>query len=145
VKCTGICLITENAPRLADFYAEVLGVEAEGDDVQVELRAQGAGTGSVTLAFRVQDVDAEYERLKTLGVAFVKPPQTHPWGARSFWFRDPDGHIISSTFSPFCRRRKDGPMAVPRANDAASTPSNRWRLCAEPILRTGHKIGENGV
>jgi catechol 2,3-dioxygenase-like lactoylglutathione lyase family enzyme len=116
MEFVGICLITERVSRLADFYTRVLGVEAEGDDTHVELRTegagmaifaaagmealaprsmQGAGCGSVTLTFRVEDVDAEYERLKTLGVAFVKPPQTHPWGARSFWFRDPDGNIVS--------------------------------------------------
>jgi catechol 2,3-dioxygenase-like lactoylglutathione lyase family enzyme len=61
---------------------------------------QGAGSGSVVLEFEVADVDAEYERLKALGIAFVKPPQTHPWGAtavrgaRSFWFHDPDGNLV---------------------------------------------------
>jgi catechol 2,3-dioxygenase-like lactoylglutathione lyase family enzyme len=44
--------------------------------------------------FEVEDVDAEYERLKALDVEFVMLPTTHPWGARSFWFRDPDGNIV---------------------------------------------------
>jgi len=115
MKFTGICLITKNVPALADFYTRVLGVTAEGDDTHMELHTegagiaifsidgmesmapgsmQGAGYGSVTLAFEVKDVGAEHERLKTLGVEFVKPPQTHPWGARSVWFRDPDGNIV---------------------------------------------------
>jgi catechol 2,3-dioxygenase-like lactoylglutathione lyase family enzyme len=42
----------------------------------------------------VEDVDEEYERLKSLNVEFVKLPQNHPWGCRSLWFRDPDGNII---------------------------------------------------
>jgi hypothetical protein len=25
---------------------------------------------------------------------FVKPLQTHPWGARSFRFREPDGNLV---------------------------------------------------
>ncbi len=66
MKFTGVCLITKNVPALVDFYSRVLGVASEGDDTHVE------------------DVDAEYERLKPLGVVFVKPPQTHPWGSRSF-------------------------------------------------------------
>jgi catechol 2,3-dioxygenase-like lactoylglutathione lyase family enzyme len=115
VKFVGICLITNSVPVLADFYTKVLGVNAEGDDVHVELNTegasisifsvegmesmaplstQGAGYGSFTMAFEVKDVDAEYERLKTLGVEFVKLPATHPWGCRSFWFRDSDGNII---------------------------------------------------
>jgi catechol 2,3-dioxygenase-like lactoylglutathione lyase family enzyme len=115
VKFTGICLITNNVPGLADFYTKVLGVKAEGDDVHVDLNTegagisifsvdgmesmaplsmQGAGYGSFTMAFEVKDVDAEYERLRVLGVEFVKLPAAHPWGSRSFWFRDPDGNIV---------------------------------------------------
>lgn len=115
MEFVGICLITRNVPFLADFYSKVLGVEAEGDDNHVELHTegaqmtiysvdgmeslaplsmQGAGHGSFTIGFEVQDVDREYERLKALGVEFVKLPATHPWGARSFWFRDPDANIV---------------------------------------------------
>jgi catechol 2,3-dioxygenase-like lactoylglutathione lyase family enzyme len=115
MKFDGICLITRNVPALADFYARVLGVKAEGDETHAELHTdgaalvifsirgmeqmapgsmQGAGTGCITLGFEVQDVDLEYERLKTDGVVFILLPTTHPWGARSFWFRDPDGNIV---------------------------------------------------
>jgi uncharacterized glyoxalase superfamily protein PhnB len=111
----GICSVTNNVAVLADFYAKVLGVKTEGNDVHVELNTegagiaifsaegmesmaprsmQGAGCGSFTTMFEVEDVDAEYERLKALDVEFVMPPTTHPWGARSFWFRDPDGNIV---------------------------------------------------
>jgi catechol 2,3-dioxygenase-like lactoylglutathione lyase family enzyme len=115
VKFTGVCLITPNVSALVSFYTRVLGVKAEGDDVHAELKTegagiaifstagmesmaprsmQGAGYGSVTMGFEVNDVDAEYERLKTLGVEFVKLPETHPWDSRSVWFRDPDGNIV---------------------------------------------------
>jgi catechol 2,3-dioxygenase-like lactoylglutathione lyase family enzyme len=115
MKFVGICLITLNVPALVNFYTRVLGVKAEGDDIHAELKTEGAnisifsaagmesmaplsmrgaGYGSVTIAFEVNDVDAEYERLKALDVEFVKLPATHPWGNRSVWFRDPDGNII---------------------------------------------------
>ena len=115
MKFVGICLITNNVPALVSFYSRVLGVKAEGDDTHAELNTeganisifsiegmesmaphsmQGAGYGSVTIGFEVNDVDAEYERLKALGAEFVKLPATHPWGSRSFWFRDPDGNIV---------------------------------------------------
>jgi len=115
MKFTGVCLITNNVTGLANFYTKVLGVEAEGDEVHMELKPeganiaifltegmenmaphsmQGAGYGSFTLGFEVKDVDAEYERLKALEVEFVMLPRTHPWGSRSFWFRDPDGNIV---------------------------------------------------
>lgn len=115
MKFTGVCLVTEHVPTLVQFYTRILGCQAEGDDRHAEFAMdgvslaiftcqgmeemapgsmQGAGHGSVTLAFEVEDVDAEYERLKTLGVTFVKLPATYPWGARAFWFRDPDGNIV---------------------------------------------------
>jgi uncharacterized glyoxalase superfamily protein PhnB len=115
MRFTGVCLTTQNVPALAAYYARVLGVQAVGDDTHAELHTEGAGmaifsvagmegmapgsmrgagVGGVTIMFEVKDVDAEYKRLQGLGVEFVKPPQTHPWGARSFWFRDPDGNIV---------------------------------------------------
>jgi uncharacterized glyoxalase superfamily protein PhnB len=54
----------------------------------------GAGAGNITLGFEVQDVDAEYDRLRALAVEVVKPPASYPWGSRSVWFRDPDGNIV---------------------------------------------------
>jgi catechol 2,3-dioxygenase-like lactoylglutathione lyase family enzyme len=121
MKFVGICLITRNVPALADFYTRVLGVTPEGDDTHVELHTDGAGmaifstqgmermapralpgagNGGVTIMFEVQEVDAEYERLKTLGVEFVMLPTTHPWGSRSFWFRDPDGNLVDFFVKP---------------------------------------------
>jgi uncharacterized glyoxalase superfamily protein PhnB len=115
MKFTGICLITNNVPALMQFYTKVLGVEGSGNEVHAELKTeggnmaifssngmekmapgvmQGAGHGSFTIGFEVEDLDAEYERLKALGVQFVMLPTEHPWGAKSFWFRDPDGNIV---------------------------------------------------
>ncbi|HEU0296953.1 MAG TPA: VOC family protein [Anaerolineales bacterium] len=115
MEFVGICLITKNVPSLAEFYSTILSVDADGDDTHVELSTEGAklsifsvdgmeslapqsmkgaGFGNFTIGFEVKDVEAEYERLKAIGVEFVKLPMTHPWGARSFWFRDPDGNIV---------------------------------------------------
>ena len=111
----GISLITKNVPALAKFYTEVLGVKADGNDIHVEMKTEGAalaifsiegmerlaplsmrgaGQGSLSIGFRVKNVDAEYERLKKLDVEFIKLPTTHPWGYRSLWFRDPDNNIV---------------------------------------------------
>ena len=104
MKLTGVCLITHDVPALANFYAKVLGVKAEGDAIHTELHTEGtgiaifsvagmesmatgsmagAGCGNFTLMFEVEDVDVEYERLKAYDIVFVKPPQTHPWGSRT--------------------------------------------------------------
>jgi catechol 2,3-dioxygenase-like lactoylglutathione lyase family enzyme len=79
-------LHTEGA-NLAIFSAAGMECMAPGS-----MRA--AGHGGVTIGFEVDDVDAEVQKLKSLGIPLVKQPETHPWGARSTWFRDPDGNLI---------------------------------------------------
>ncbi|RCX21437.1 putative enzyme related to lactoylglutathione lyase [Fontibacillus phaseoli] len=107
-------LISNQVRIMSEFYAKVLGVK--GDDFFAEIRTggvkvavfssegmerlapdcmRGAGYGSFTLGFQVDNVDVEFERLKRLNVDIVKPPTSRPWGARSFWFRDPDGNIMN--------------------------------------------------
>jgi uncharacterized glyoxalase superfamily protein PhnB len=49
----------------------------------------------IILDFRVDDVDAEYERIDALGVEWVMPPTTQPWGNRSMIFTDPEGNLIN--------------------------------------------------
>jgi len=49
----------------------------------------------IILDFVVDDVDAEYERIAALGVAWVMLPTTQPWGNRSMIFRDPGGNLVS--------------------------------------------------
>ncbi len=115
MKFTGICLNTNDVPGLVRFYQSVLGAEAEGDSRHAIIKTEGSGmaifslegmeemapgstagmgAGAVTLMFEVEDADREYERLLALGVEIIKPPETYPWGARSAWFRDPDGNIV---------------------------------------------------
>jgi uncharacterized glyoxalase superfamily protein PhnB len=93
----------------------VLKVDADGNEIHAELKTngvnisifstkgmenmapfsmQGAGHGGFTLGFEVDDLESEFQRLKAMGVEFLMYPTTHPWGYRSFWFRDPDSNII---------------------------------------------------
>ncbi len=115
MKLNGICLNTKNVLSLAGFYGRILCMEPKGDASHMELKTSGGGiaifsldgmeamapnstrglgAGTITLMFEVEGVDQEYERLKGLGVDMIKPPETYPWGARSFWFKDPDGNIV---------------------------------------------------
>ena len=115
MRFSDVCLLTENVPALARFYETVLQVKADGDDVHVSFELDGAGlaiyakaaaksdmgfsfpkwgAGNFTLGINVENVDAEYERLKTADVEFITTPTTYPWGARSVHFRDPDGNIV---------------------------------------------------
>ena len=57
--------------------------------------ARPADNHSVIIEFKVDDVDAEYERLKPLVGDWVQEPTTMPWGNRSLLFRDPDGNLVN--------------------------------------------------
>ena len=57
----------------------------------------------ICLAFTVDDVDIEYERLISLGINKIEPPTIRPWGAKNMIFTDPDGNqIIFRTIQPNC-------------------------------------------
>ena len=116
MRIRGICLITQDVPRLRDFYRDVLQTYSDGyenftafifEGTQLSLCNEqimeqmspnsmvGAGCGSYTLEIEVDDVDMEYQRLTNLHIPIVKPPTTQPWGLRSVWFRDPDGNLVN--------------------------------------------------
>ncbi len=40
-----------------------------------------------------RDIDADYTALLAKGVPFIAAPTTQPWGQRTAYFTDPDGHI----------------------------------------------------
>ena len=110
-------IVTDDVAGLAGFYASVIGAGAVPNDYYVELPTGGAtlalcrrrfteadGCGAplpvtaaerVILDFEVDDVDATYARLTSLGVTWVMAPTDQPWGARSAMFRDPDGNVAN--------------------------------------------------
>jgi catechol 2,3-dioxygenase-like lactoylglutathione lyase family enzyme len=54
--------------------------------------AAGAHEGTVTVI--VEDVDRAYGELSGRGVPFLGPPENRPWGQRTAYFHDPEGHLI---------------------------------------------------
>ena len=112
-----IRIITDDLDRLVEFYEQVTGVSAErpapvfaelvlpsaslaiGDSQTVQLfgtgSARAADNHTVIIEFRVDDVDAEYARVKSLVADWVQEPTTMPWGNRSILFRDPDGNLVN--------------------------------------------------
>ncbi|MDF2543734.1 MAG: Glyoxalase/bleomycin resistance protein/dioxygenase [Herbinix sp.] len=106
MKFGGVCIETDNASRLAEFYKIVLQEEpfVEGSHYGFsKIAVYNPGGVTVTkdkniwLIFGVADLDAEYERLlrEILDIEVISPPERKPWGAYSFWFVDPDGNKIS--------------------------------------------------
>ncbi len=55
--------------------------------------AGSAGDGTLVV-FIVDDIDAEYERLRTAGVPIETPIETEEWGERYFQMTDPNGIVI---------------------------------------------------
>ena len=61
--------------------------------------ARPADNHTVIIEFLVDDVDKEFERLRTIVFEWVQEPTTMPWGNRSILFRDPDGNLVN-LFTP---------------------------------------------
>jgi len=117
IRFTDICFITDDVLKLRSFYEAVFGAAAEGDEWHSALPldgfvfvfdsakmlqdsdsfryVSGKSSDNTIISFNVEDVDAEYARLLSLNIETINKPTTHPWGARSFQFRDPDGNILN--------------------------------------------------
>ena len=110
MNLVSIRIITDDVPRMADFYERVTGVTAERQgDAFAELRtpsgtlaigstrtvalfgagsARAADNHTAIIEFLVDDVDAEYERLREWVGEVVTEPTTMPWAT---------GHCCSAT------------------------------------------------
>jgi len=110
-------IITANIKTLVPFFEKATGIEAKWstDDFAEMVTssftlaigstrtlaffgegvAQPATNKSVIIEFLVENVDAEYERIKDLTDDIVQKPTTMPWGNRSLLFRDTDGNLIN--------------------------------------------------
>ncbi|WP_433627727.1 VOC family protein [Nocardia sp. CA-120079] len=63
------------------------------DSFKPKDKSGSAGEG-LLVAFVVDDIDAEYERLQGEGVPIVTPIETEPWGERYFQTADPNGIVL---------------------------------------------------
>lgn len=99
--------MTRNVVRLADFYKRVLESDngscdqwhqfilTEGCQLTVCFDENvGENGGNVCLAFTVEDVDAQYARLKKMNVRILEEPMVRPWGMKNMAFLDPDGNRV---------------------------------------------------
>jgi len=116
IKFASVRLIAADIKQTVAFYEMVTGLKAEwlapvfaeivtpgatlaiGAPETVALFKEGCGEPGVNrtayLEFQVDDIDAEYRRLKDK-VSLVHEIKTMPWGNKTFMFRDPDGSAVS--------------------------------------------------
>jgi predicted enzyme related to lactoylglutathione lyase len=133
-----IRMISDDLEPVVDFYEQVTGIAAVwpapvfaevhlpsctiafGHTQTAQLfnnAARPADNRSVIIELLVDDVDKEFERLKTFVNDWVQEPTTMPWGNRSILFRDPDGNLVN-LFTPVTEEAIDrfsGSIGAPRA------------------------------
>lgn len=134
MKFASVRIITADIQRLVPFYEKLTGIPltqytpdfaelqtptatlAIGSTRTLQLFggaeiAAAAQNRSVILEFRVQDINADYQRLaQVFPDAVVQEPTTMPWGNRSLLLRDPDGNLINlfTPVTPEALKRLDG-------------------------------------
>lgn len=85
--------------RAGDFalFTGGLGLHRRGpflDSAFGSAAAEGrGGTSGVALYFEADDLDDEWERLRSVADV-VHAPRVEPWGGRIFRLRDPEGHVV---------------------------------------------------
>lgn len=112
-----ILLITDNYIESLNFYKDILGFKIKREVKEEEFcqfslqncflaiygRSQlqkllspqhlGKAGGAIYSFPESKDIDTDCKVLKEKGVHFIKEPATQPWGQRTAYFTDPDGHI----------------------------------------------------
>ena len=91
----------QKAEWLAPVFAEIVTPAATlaiGAAETVALfkagSAEPASNRTAIIEFQVEDVEAEFARLKN-AVDVVHEPKMMPWGNRAAQFRDPEGTLVS--------------------------------------------------
>ncbi|WP_343608813.1 VOC family protein [Chryseobacterium oranimense] len=119
MNLVSIRIITSNTESLAAFYEQITGLSAiryTPDFAELKTQnttlaigstktlqffggesiAQPAENRTAIIEFLVDDVDKEFERLKSfLSSKVVQEPTVMPWGNKSLLFRDPDGNLVN--------------------------------------------------
>ena len=67
---------------------------AMAETLALEIQAPAANAPGFEIGFLVEDVDAAFAELVEGGAVAVTAPTDRPWGQRTAYVRDPDGHLI---------------------------------------------------
>lgn len=114
-----VVLVVADLDRALAFYTGVLGLSLghrSGPYAQLEtgptrlslfereamaraldrasLDPPAADAPGFEIGFKVDDVDAAYQQLVDLGAQPEVAPTDRPWGQRTAYLRDPDGHLV---------------------------------------------------
>jgi lactoylglutathione lyase len=117
-----VVLIVDELDRSLRFYCDCLGLplgHRSGPYAQLstgitrlalyERRAMADTVGrelgppgdwGFELGFKVPDIDAAWAELTGAGAVSVCPPTDRPWGQRTAYLTDPDGHLVELVHAP---------------------------------------------
>ena len=115
-----VALNVRNVRRSLEFYSNVLGMKLEWmpdeenayltsgqDNLALHQLPQGSEPGPWQMVHHIgfvvrhpDNVDAWADRVRNQGIVLAAEPKTHRDGARSFYFRDPDGLLIQLIYHP---------------------------------------------
>jgi catechol 2,3-dioxygenase-like lactoylglutathione lyase family enzyme len=115
-----VALNVRDVRASVSFYSTVLGMKLEWmpddenayltsghDNLALHQLPAGSEPGPVQMVHHIgfvvklpEDVDTWAERIRGLGIKLAHEPKTHRDGARSFYFRDPDGLLIQLIYHP---------------------------------------------
>ncbi len=101
-------LLTNDVIALADFYKALLETEnGSRDEVHQTIiaeetmltiyndgSAKNNNNQNICIAFTVDDMDREYQKVLRLGVEIIEKPTKRPWGAVNMSFYDPDRNVV---------------------------------------------------
>ncbi len=108
MKIGEVSLCTNDVPRLASFYKQLLETENNSSDpvhqtiLSEETMLTIYNDGSVKnnlnqnicLAFTVDNIEAACQKVRQLGAEILEKPTQRPWGAVNMSFYDPDRNVI---------------------------------------------------
>jgi catechol 2,3-dioxygenase-like lactoylglutathione lyase family enzyme len=81
-----------------------------------KVSANGSGFRGVALAHNVrekEEVEAVIAEAEAAGGRVVKVAEDAPWGGRSGYFADPDGHLWEVAWNPHFPLAEDGALSLP--------------------------------
>ena len=85
----GLKIIVDSLPRYARLECP------DGDStLSIQQDDSAVVSNNIVLYFECDDLDAEVERLKSLGLAFDEDPTDRPWLWRQAYLKDPNGNKI---------------------------------------------------
>lgn len=102
-------IAANSVTEVREFYSDLFDLNvvmdhgwiatlASGETAQTQISIAtegGSGTAVPDLSIEVDDVDAVYQRAKSLGYAIEYELTDEPWGVRRFYLLDPTGKLLN--------------------------------------------------